>query len=529
MSFLTLNTLNDKLTHKTHYESIEQHKYARMATSSYYHDDQKKVEELFSKMEELKDFELDTQLSTQEHSIFHNKTTNETVIAYRGTTNLDDVKTDSHILMGREKNTERYKQSEDVFEKTKDKYGGDITTTGHSLGGGISLHISEKYDVKGHHFNPAISPTQVFDKDHYTNNSNQIIYRTKLDPVSIGGEIIADHQPNRTIVTVGNDENSHAHAMTNFYSDKAKRTADNKKFEVRKETLKTTIDRHKSAFKRLYDAYKQVQDIEEYLDSINSDADVFTKLPKALPKAIAMARRNADPHEYANETAKNLNPFFGFIPDPEYQWNDDDVISPLYHLGQAMRTRERRRQDRLINLGERSPHQQYTETDDHHLLSAAGVSYHEVMGQNMPRPTLEQQQQQLVHHYNILSQRTRGQTGLRRSEILMDYIVTNFPARRRPTEDYQVIDPSMMQGTSLSLTEGRLAEVLRQDPAVQRNIERFQDTGSRASDPMSSSYVAPSERRRRTRITPRNPSNMVVNPMVETVRNEIAEVLENPL
>ena len=503
MSFLTETILQDRLTHKTHYESVQQHKYGRMASAAYFFDDQESVDELFSKMEELKGFELDTQLSTQQHSVFHNKTTNETVIAYRGTTTIDDVKTDSHILMGREKNTERYKDSETVFEQTRQKYGGDITTTGHSLGAGVSLHVAETFDVPGYHYNAAISPSQIFTQEHYNNRSNQIIYRTKLDPVSIGGEIIADHQPNRTVVTVGNDENSHAHAMSNFYSDKAKRTTDNKRFEVRKETLKTTIDRHKSAFKRLYDAYKKAQDIEQYLDDINSDADVFTKLPKSLPKAIAMAKRGADPHEYQHEMSKDLNPYFGFVPDPDYQWDDSDVISPLYHLGQAMRTRERRRQDSLINLGERSPHQEYTETDDHHLLSAAGVSYHEVMGQNMPRPTSEQQTAYILEHI----------------------------ARRRPTEDYQVIDPSMMEGTSLSLTEGRLAAVLGRDPAIQRNLERFQDTESRASDPMSSSYVPPSERRKRTRITPGNPSNMVVNPMAQPpfVRNEIAEVLENPL
>ena len=417
MSFLTESILKDRLSHKIHYETVQQHKYARLAMASYYYNDQEFVISLFSYMSELGDFVLDDELSTKEHSIFHNTTTNETVIAYRGTTNLDDIKTDSHILMGREKNTERYKRSEAVYEKTREKYDGSITTTGHSLGGGLSIHVAEKYDVEGYHYNPAISATQVFSKDHVRNKSKQTIYRTKLDPVSISGEIIADHQPNREVNTVANDPNHHAHALENFYNDKATRTNDNKGYTIKKETLKTTVDRHKSAFKRLYEAYQKAQNIEEYLDSINSDADVFTKLPKAIPKAITMAKRGANPHEFTNTTAKNLNPFFGFIPDPDYQWDDEDVITPLYRLGQAMRTTERRRQDALIALQPQHPHQQYTEPDEHHLLSSTGVRYEQVFGQSMlPTPI----------------------------------------QRRRPTEGMQIITPSMMEGATKDISHEAL-------------------------------------------------------------------------
>ena len=122
MSFLTVNKLNDRLTHKQHFETIEQHKYARLAMASYYFDNQEYVvNELFSPMQELDGFILDKELSTENHSIFHNETTGEVVIAYRGTSNLNDIKTDAHIFMGREKNTQRFKESEEVFEKTRDK------------------------------------------------------------------------------------------------------------------------------------------------------------------------------------------------------------------------------------------------------------------------------------------------------------------------------------------------------------------------------------------------------------------------
>jgi esterase/lipase len=488
MSFLTDIVLQDRLTHKIHYETVEQHKYARLAMAAYYYENQEYVSNtLFAPMSELDDFVLDNELSTQEHSVFYNETTNEVVISYRGTTTLDDVKTDSHILMSREKNTERYKRSEAVFEKTRDKYDGPITITGHSLGGGVSLHIAEKFDTRGYSYNPAISATQVFSKDHYNNKSKQTIYRTKLDPVSIGGEIIADHQPNREVVTVGNDPSQHAHALENFYNDKAKRTEDNTGYNVKKETLRTTIDRHKSAFKRLYDAWKKAQDIEEYLDSINADTDILTKLPKALPKAWAMAKRGASPRDFSNETARSLNPFFGFVPDIDFQWDDRDVITPLYRLGQAMRTTQRRRTDNLLALQPEHPHQQYTQQDQHHLLSSAGVRYEEVFGQDMRQ---------------------------------------RLPPRRRPTEGYQVIDPLTMEGARLAITQERLREALASSPAIQRNVAQFQDTGSTISDPMSSSYVPPSQRAARRRPTEGYvplPADLPKTP------SEIASVISRPM
>lgn len=477
MSILTAAIIKDRLTHHTSFETIDQHRFARLSMAAYYYENQEYVQsELFNPMIELEGFVLDRELSTEEHSVFHNSSKKETVIAYRGTSNLSDVATDSHVAMGRERHTARYKRSEAVFEKARDKYDGSMAVTGHSLGGGISMHIAEKYDVEGHHYNPAISATQVFSKDHYDNKTTQQIYHTELDPVSVGAHVIADHQPRRKVHRIDNDPDHHAHALENFFSNKATRTDDNQRFQVRKENLRTTVERHQKHFKRLYDAYQKVQDVDQYLDSVNSDASVVTRLPKALPRAIALAKRDVTPAEFDHQVARDLNPFFGFIPDPDYQWTDRDVITPLYRLGQYMRTADRRRMDNLLALEPKETYQNYTQQDEHHLLSSAGVRYVEVMGQNL---------------------------------------LPHMRPRRRPTEGMQIVQPSMLIGAP-SLTEERLAAALQGD--IPRTPEG--PPSSRISDPMTSSEP---RRRRPTE------GMMVLNPMLQRSRSEVASVLSSRL
>ena len=172
---------------------------------------------------------------------------------------------------------------------------------GHSLGGNLSLHIAEKYDIEGHHYNAAISPTQVFSKDHHNNNKTQNIYRTKIDPVSVGGEVIGDNKKNRNVITVGNNQTSHAHSMTNFYDNKAKRNQDGS-YSVKKESLYTTIDRHKTHFKQIYDAYEKVSNIDNFLDEQEvGRQNVFAaNIIQTIPLAIHLAKQNTEANDYRN-------------------------------------------------------------------------------------------------------------------------------------------------------------------------------------------------------------------------------------
>ena len=364
MNFLRVSDLSEALLHQT-IESEDQHKYARLAMASYYPDPPSDL---------LQGFARDDELSTPEHAVLHDATTGETVIAYRGTSNFADVKTDAHLALGREAHTERYKRSEQVFEAVRRRYNPEmISVTGHSLGGGIALHVGEKYDVASHTFNAAISPTQVFDPPE-TGTAIHRIYHTPLDPVSVGAQVIGANHDNREVVRVHNHPAHHPHALENFYGNDAKPHPLGG-LVVRKESVQQTIERHQSKFKSVLSAWDKVRDANGYLDSVHANADVVSKIPRAIPRAVSLAKKGVVGSEYTSGVSQSLNPYPGVNLDPEYQWSDREVITPLYRLGQVMRTSERRDQDALMDLAESQVRTELPTDED-----GAPVGYRRVMG-----------------------------------------------------------------------------------------------------------------------------------------------------
>ena len=83
-------------------ESVAQHKYSRLAQSSYDYFNSKGNADLvntnlknpkYSHINDLNGFELDKELSTLDDAVLHNKLTGETVISFRGTTsNIKETK-----------------------------------------------------------------------------------------------------------------------------------------------------------------------------------------------------------------------------------------------------------------------------------------------------------------------------------------------------------------------------------------------------------------------------------------------------
>ena len=199
-------------------ESIDQHKYARLANASYDHFNGKSVHENLRKSQydyigDLKDFEMDDELSTKDDLVLHNAKTGETVISYRGTTDDPVGKPKNFVqdwlvngqIAGGSTHTSRAKTAEKQADQVIQKYGKqNLVVTGHSQGGGISYHIATKYDLEGHHYNPAINHSNVAQAGKYANNKNaQTIYKTHLDSASPLAYSKNLKKSNTTVHTVG--------------------------------------------------------------------------------------------------------------------------------------------------------------------------------------------------------------------------------------------------------------------------------------------------------------------------------------
>jgi len=327
--------------YKGKYETAEQHKYARLAAASYNFNDKDKVAALFSTMDELKGFILDTELSNDKHSVFHNSLTGETVISYKGTnpTHIDDLYTDLQIaqLFTNEDNTHRFKESEKVYEETKLKYGSVNAIASHSLGGTIALHVSNKYNVDSYVFNPGISLEKVAHND--TTTSKQYIFRTEMDPVSIGSKLI-DTRGNRTIITVKQKNILDSHSIDNFYSN-AIRNNDGT-FQVENKTTMETIS--DDVFDEMFNVAKTA--IQHELDEISSE----------------------------NPLENSATEFRGFSEHEAHAFGLDKVADIL-------KSDTRKKTDLLMNIESEKSENIRTDLDGD-IISKDGIRYHEVMGEN---------------------------------------------------------------------------------------------------------------------------------------------------
>lgn len=156
--------------------------------------------------ENRKDFDgfiLDQSLSTDENQVYHNNSTNQTVVNLRGTENtLTDWGNNVYGALGMYKSTDRYKRAEQVKNDAIAKYG-KISVVSHSQGAFSGTEFAKDPNVNEViHFNPA--PTgKLKDKEYVVRSATDVVsIPTALS--NIGNKNVTNILPSIPILTPKN-------------------------------------------------------------------------------------------------------------------------------------------------------------------------------------------------------------------------------------------------------------------------------------------------------------------------------------
>lgn len=124
---------------------------------------------------------LDEELSGDtRHKVYHNNNNKKTIIGFRGTNDYKDVKADIEAIGINDYDHPEFKKAYEIHDKVKQKYGNNILSTGHSLGGTKAIKSAERNDGESIVFNPGSGPLV-----NLNTNEKSKIYRHSNDQVSM--------------------------------------------------------------------------------------------------------------------------------------------------------------------------------------------------------------------------------------------------------------------------------------------------------------------------------------------------------
>ena len=123
-----------------------------------------------------KGYNYDNNLSNHNQQVYHNKATNDLIVNVTGTHNLKDVGTDLYLALGKLKDTNRYKEANNIFKQAKQKYKPTSTKVfGNSLGGTIAGYIAGRNDkVYTHNKGATIGQKMRSNETHYRTNGDLV-------------------------------------------------------------------------------------------------------------------------------------------------------------------------------------------------------------------------------------------------------------------------------------------------------------------------------------------------------------------
>ncbi len=154
--------------------------YAKLSSMAY----EKDINKLKKDARKL-GYDVDEELSTDNHKVFKHRKSGKGVIAYRGTdpSNYDDLYADKDISMGKREH-KRFNEALHAAKRAQGKYS-DLEVTGHSLGGTQALHVYETLGVRARVYNPGSTPRGQKLKLHANGVVPEIV-RHEDDLVSLG-------------------------------------------------------------------------------------------------------------------------------------------------------------------------------------------------------------------------------------------------------------------------------------------------------------------------------------------------------
>jgi len=160
-------------------------------------------------------FTLDTEISNNICAVYYNVIQKIVILAFRGTAEIKDIKTDINIIKGKS-NDQQFKDAIVIYNLVKQKYQNyRIIATGHSKGGSLALYINSLFGIQAETFNAGMG--LGFLKSN-SNSKNAILNIIKGDPLSaLSG--LGNLGTIKAYNSIYNDNNPlSAHSMKNFIS-----------------------------------------------------------------------------------------------------------------------------------------------------------------------------------------------------------------------------------------------------------------------------------------------------------------------
>jgi len=236
---------------------------------------------------------IDTELSNGSGLVIR---TNDgtTELHYRGTAitskpNAQDLITDAAIITGMEQGIttgvsnpigqpKQLIEAEQQLQRAMTKYGGVEHIGGYSRGGGIGLHLGNKYNIDTTTFNPLIGPKTIVNS--HSTNADHTIIRTTEDPTTAGLALGSPNSERWTVKALKPLEKYSsniplknvydAHRLDNFTEDTPRKTQE---AEITKATNKQVLANRKQAERFMMadmrDSIKNGDSFTEYMSKYN--------------------------------------------------------------------------------------------------------------------------------------------------------------------------------------------------------------------------------------------------------------------